>query len=465
MGQWFTHIAQNWSNLAVPLILLLASLVIGLSTRRFAYLVLIRWARRKKREEGKIVARIVKTPLLIWWLLLGSYLAVQVSELSSQWTALAGQALGSILVISLAFTGIALATRLLQFYLGGGRAVSQTISLVVNVIQGTILLIALLLLLNIWGVPTIPIIVILGAVILAIALAVRGIAPDFLSGLQLNTESKIKLGDYIKLDSGEEGYVTEITWRSTQIEAAEGNTIIIPHSKLMRSAVTNYGRPPKQAKEPFHFRTRLHLKELTGLKASNLRELVDRLKKVPDSVVYYHTHHFLEEHHYLTPEPPNDFSGWVSDVLGDEVLEERLASIDTFEFPTIGALRARVIGVIEEHLAKGQDLRTAPEGQEFYFIKSVSVILPTPYVAHDLREFLEVLRKITIHSLYFHIFEAKLRLQRGLNDFSIWLEDSLEEKELAEEIARLDPYTYTLETLRAKLIELAEERLAEERLR
>ncbi len=68
------------------------------------------------------------------------------------------------------------------------------------------------------------------------------------------------------------------------------------------------------------------MKELTGLKARNLRELADTLKVVPDSVIYYHTHHFLEEHHYLTPQPANDLAMWVEEALGDEVLAERLAA-------------------------------------------------------------------------------------------------------------------------------------------
>ena len=86
-----------------------------------------------------------------------------------------------------------------------------------------------------------------------------------------------------------------------------------------------------------------------------------------------------------------------------------------------------MVGIIEERLAKGSDSREAMAGREFYFMKSVSVILPTPYVAHDLREFVETLRKISLGSLYFHVFESRLRLGRGLNDFSIWMKDSLGE--------------------------------------
>jgi len=92
-------------------------------------------------------------------------------------------------------------------------------------------------------------------------------------------------------------------------------------------------------------------------------------------------------------------------------------------------------------------------------MKSVSVVLPTPYAAHDLREFVEAIRMLSLSSLYFHILESRLRLGRGLNDFSAWLAERLDEKELAESIARLDPYTYTLEGLRSSLIQLMEKRI------
>ena len=99
------------------------------------------------------------------------------------------------------------------------------------------------------------------------------------------------------------------------------------------------------------------------------------------------------------------------------------------------------------------------ERREFHFVKSVGFIFPTPYLAYDLREFVEALRKVSLGSLYFHIFESRLRLGRGLNDFSAWLSDSLDEPELADEIARVDPYTYSLERLRSWLLQLIEKRI------
>ncbi len=218
--------------------------------------------------------------------------------------------------------------------------------------------------------------------------------------------------------------------------------------------------PLRKAKEPFQFRTRSHLAELTGLKAKSLRELVDLLKSAPDGVVYYHTHHFLAEHHYLTPEPPNDFAGWVTNVLRDDILGEQLASVDTFDFSDLVSLRDKLANIIEEHLeGHGDHSMEAEPGREFFFIKSVSVVVATAYRAYDLREFVEALKKVTVGSLYFHMFEARLRLGRRQNDFSTWLESGLDENDLAHEVAGLDPYNYSLEGLRSALTRLIENRL------
>jgi hypothetical protein len=218
-----------------------------------------------------------------------------------------------------------------------------------------------------------------------------------------------------------------------------------------------------KAQEPFHFYTRLHLSELTGLRATTLMLMLELIKQVPGSCIYHHTHRFLQQHQYLSPEPPNDFAYWVTNVLGEDELGEELASIDTVQFATIHALRQKIISTIEEHLEKNKlaKLRFAREGEEFHFIKSVSFIIPTHYEAHDLREFKDVLGRITIDSIYFHIFESRLRLEKGQNDFSYWIANQIGDYALAAELSRLDPYTYTLEELRKVIIKKIEKRLAQ----
>lgn len=213
-----------------------------------------------------------------------------------------------------------------------------------------------------------------------------------------------------------------------------------------------------KASEPFNFYTRLHLTELTGLRAATLGQLLELIKEVPGSCIYHHTHRFLQQHQYLSPEPPNDFAYWVTERLGEAELGEMLASIDTIQFTTIRALRDRIARMIANYLDTNQLAKTnfVREGEEFHFMKSVSFILPTNYVVSDLAEFADALKKVTIDSIYFHIFESRLRLEKRTNDFSLWIEKSIGNKALAAQISRVDPYTYTMEDLRRIIIEIIE---------
>jgi hypothetical protein len=217
--------------------------------------------------------------------------------------------------------------------------------------------------------------------------------------------------------------------------------------------------------EPFVFRTQLSLVFLTGLRARDLRELVEHLKTVPESSVYYHTHHFLRQHQFLTPEPPNDFAYWVTNVLQEDEMGEQLAAIDTVRFASLGALREAIVSGIESFLADRKTLRAAPEGEEFHFMRCVLFTLPTGHVARDLKEFRESLKEVSIHCLYNHIFEGRLRPPLGMDDFSAWLKAALGEEALAREIGRLDPYTRTMEGLRQVILQLVDARLGGRRVR
>lgn len=203
------------------------------------------------------------------------------------------------------------------------------------------------------------------------------------------------------------------------------------------------------------------MSELTGLRATTLGQLLALIKEVPGSCIYHHTHRFLQQHQYLSPEPPNDFAYWVTDILGEDELGERLVSIDTVQYSTIRELRNKIASTIEDYLNNNPlaKLKFARSDEEFYFIKSISFILPTNYTAYDLKEFAEILKKITIDSIYFHIFEARLRLEKPTNDFSFWIEKSLGDKELADEVCYFDPYTRTLEDLRNTIIQIVERKI------
>lgn len=213
-----------------------------------------------------------------------------------------------------------------------------------------------------------------------------------------------------------------------------------------------------KAQVPFRFYTSFVLQEPTGLRAATLSQLATLLKKVPEACIYHHTHYSLLSHHYLIPEPTNDFAYWVGEVLGEEALGERLASLDIMAHSSLDSLREALVRTVEDHLARtpAARFRFASDGEEFFFVKSVHVVMPTRHQACTLPEFARALSQVSIHSLYHHMFEARLRLGRKANDFSVWLGEQLELKELAEKVASLDPYGRTLEMLRSSLMSLVQ---------
>lgn len=213
--------------------------------------------------------------------------------------------------------------------------------------------------------------------------------------------------------------------------------------------------------EPFHFYTLHNLTYLTGRKAQNLAELLAGIREASKESVYYHTHQFLEQHEFLSPEPPNDFAYWITNVLQDDVLGEQVGGIDLREYHSLEMMQGKIIEVIEYAIQSDPDRahRNVPAGEEFHFMKAQSFVFPTPYIAHSLVEFRDCLKQVTIFSVYYHMFEAWLRTEQSASDFSIWLRGSLGEEKLAGKIDKLDPYTQPLENLQQNLIRLIEQHI------
>jgi hypothetical protein len=210
--------------------------------------------------------------------------------------------------------------------------------------------------------------------------------------------------------------------------------------------------------EPFVFYTERRLVALTGLRASNLAQLLELLKQVPGAVIFYHTHHMYLAHHFETPVFSNDFALWTGGALQEEALGEKLAAIDLLCYTTVRQLREAIIAAIEERLRdNARGLRDCPPGDEFHFCRAKSFVMPTGLVANTPAEFFEILPRVSNESIFFHFFEARLRLRRVTNDFSHWLFWRGEEQR-ARAIDALDPYRSTLDEFKRRIAEVGRER-------
>ena len=210
---------------------------------------------------------------------------------------------------------------------------------------------------------------------------------------------------------------------------------------------------PVNGVDPFAFQTERHLVVLTGRKARNLAQLQEHLHKVSGASIFYHTHYLFLTHNFGKPRFHNEFAHWASHTLQEEGLAERLTAIDLLAMTSIRDLRTAIITTVEKYLGEGRQLRECPPGDEFHFCEAKSFVSHTGFVAHDARELFEMVGRVTDASLYFHFFQARLRLERPTNDFSAWLQNHGEPR-LAQAIDRLNPYDATLAELREQIVKI-----------
>jgi small-conductance mechanosensitive channel len=91
-----------------------------------------------------------------------------------------------------------------------------------------------------------PLLTTLGIGGLAVALAFKDTLANFFAGLYVLADRPIRVGDFVKIEGGPEGYVESIGWRSTRIRTLANNITILPNSKVSESMITNYFLPDRR---------------------------------------------------------------------------------------------------------------------------------------------------------------------------------------------------------------------------
>jgi small-conductance mechanosensitive channel len=109
-----------------------------------------------------------------------------------------------------------------------------------NILKFFITFVGLVLILNQSGVKLTPILTALGIGSLAVALALQDTLANFFSGINILASKQIARDDYIKLNSGQEGTVVEVNWRTTLIKEITNTMIVVPNSKISSAIVTSY---------------------------------------------------------------------------------------------------------------------------------------------------------------------------------------------------------------------------------
>ncbi|MFJ7074215.1 mechanosensitive ion channel family protein [Streptomyces sp. NPDC098781] len=124
--------------------------------------------------------------------------------------------------------------------------VAGSATIFVNITRILVLAIGFLVVLQTLGISIAPLLTALGVGGLAVALALQDTLANLFAGIHILASKTVQPGDYIRLSSGEEGYVEDINWRQTTVRALSNNLIVIPNGELAKTNMTNFMRPEQE---------------------------------------------------------------------------------------------------------------------------------------------------------------------------------------------------------------------------
>ena len=414
---------------------------------------------RAKRKPDEKFFTAISIPSILWCATFGLVPVWTLGGLAQKWETVTGCAIWTLLLSSLAIPLLGLTSSAIAYY-GRLTGIDRKIILLSKIIARTVILIAVVTAaLSIWDAATNFLLLLFLVVFLTALFTFREGFPNVFARIQIGANHKIRRGDYVKLRSGEEGYVTRIGWKNTLIQTLEESAANVPNNQIMHYTIASCRKSLKKASKAFRFKIPEVTKQPAGLKARNLLELKEGIKILPDEVIYCHTWLYIEENPYQAGGLRNDFAIWTRNALGDKAFSERLASIPIWEFASLKDLRLGLIQVIEDYLTSEYIPVNVPAGKEFYFVKAIRTVTQTKYKAYDLRGFAEAVRKISVDSLYYHLFGSRYFQEDGINDFSRWLEEILGETGIDKEINTMNPYIHSPECIRSELIKIIEKRI------
>ena len=237
---------ENLSLVSALFTVFIAAMM-GLLVRNLLVSRLTRLAETTKTQADDTLVASLRWSLPVWFLLGGSFIALKLVQLPQQINVILEKGLIAGFILSITFWAANLAANLLQFVgsSSGGALVTPATGVVRYVAKAAVLAVGGLVLLSTLGISVTPILTTLGIGGLALALGLQETLTNLFAGIQVTLSGNIQLGDFIRLESGEEGFVDDIQWRSTRIRTLPNNFVLIPNSRLAQSVVSNYNRPSK----------------------------------------------------------------------------------------------------------------------------------------------------------------------------------------------------------------------------
>lgn len=245
---WLSWI--DWTHLMemlfIPICILAASLTVGIMLNKLINRRIENHLNIDENSWFYIFINALRGVPVSLCLVVGLYWIVNTINIIEPLTRLFSYILFTVIILSITRVAARTINGFISLHIESSQQKMPKTTLLNTILNVVIYAMGVLVVLQYYGISIAPILTAMGVGGMAVALALQETLANIFSGLHLILSKQLRLDDYIKLSTGEEGRVTDITWRFTAIvPAGGGNMIVIPNQKIASSNITNYSMPRK----------------------------------------------------------------------------------------------------------------------------------------------------------------------------------------------------------------------------
>ncbi len=229
-----------------PVLIIIGSMVIGFIVEKILFAIIKKKTKVHPKGTVDFANRTLKASMMILFFIAGVYVSIDIIPMSPSVVNILKQFSVIIIIFSATVVLANITVGLINTYSKKSDGVQSSTSIITNLIRTIFYVLGFTVILQTLGISITPILTALGIGGLAVALALQDTLSNFFAGLHIIASGQVKIGDYIRLDNGQEGYVTDIKWRDTTIRALSSNMIVVPNSKLSSNIIMNFYQPQKE---------------------------------------------------------------------------------------------------------------------------------------------------------------------------------------------------------------------------
>ena len=243
---WMSSI--DWTHLLemliVPLCILMAALTAGIMLNRMIKKRVMNRINTDEASWQSVLVTALQGVPISFCLVVGLYWIVNTIDIIEPLVKIFSYILFTVIILTITRVIARTVSGVIDMQIERSQQTMPKTTLLNAIVNGIIYAMGILVVLQYYGISIAPILTALGVGGMAVALALQETLANIFSGLHLILSKQLRLGDYIHLSSGEEGRVTDITWRFTTIvPVGDGNMVVIPNQKIASSIITNYSMP------------------------------------------------------------------------------------------------------------------------------------------------------------------------------------------------------------------------------